>query len=165
MFERFFLLSLHSSHGGDRVPLITKQHSPPNKGEGADSRACAVLITSAASPSELAGEPGLDVHSRTQVRREALTPKHEAFIQQTGCYRRRSGRVGGWGRLLLCGALNIDPSARAKETGLHANCGCGLRAALFPLYLNVARPLLWPSASFTPGWLNVPLGGWWGWGG
>lgn len=95
VFERLFLLSLHSSHGGDRVPLITKQRSPPNKGEGADSRACAVLITSAASPSELAGEPGLDVHSRTQVRREALTPKHETFIHRTGCYRRRSGREGG----------------------------------------------------------------------
>lgn len=71
----------------------------------------------------------------------------------------------GGGRLLRCGVLNIDPSARAKETRLHASCGCELRVALFPLYLNVARPLLWPSASFTPGWLNVPLGGGGGGGG
>lgn len=31
-------------------------------------------------------------------------------------------------------------------------------AALFLLYLNVAFSLLWTSACFTPGWLNVPLG-------
>lgn len=28
---RLLLLSLHSSHGGDRVPLIAKQHSPQTK--------------------------------------------------------------------------------------------------------------------------------------
>lgn len=32
------------------------------------------------------------------------------------------------------------------------------RAALFLLYLNIAFSLLWTSACFTPGWLNVPLG-------